>query len=275
MSEAAATGIRRILVALDASSESLAALEEAASLAARLEAELDALFVEDIDLLNLAALPFAREFNVLTRGVRSLDRETIERDLRLQASRARRALAEAAERRRLHWSFQVARGRVDTEILAASCQCDVIAVPKATRSRSGLGYMARALVESMSCSVLLASAQAVPRDGVVAVVLGGAPSDDAALDMAGRLAFDDRSRLVVLLTDEAITRPAAEARLKGFAGRTTWRRIASIGASDLSRAVEEVDARLLVVATDRRAAEALAPAIEQAGCTVLLVRAEG
>jgi hypothetical protein len=51
--------IHRILVALDASVRSLAALEAAAELAAEWHAELLGLFVEDVELLRLAATPAA------------------------------------------------------------------------------------------------------------------------------------------------------------------------------------------------------------------------
>ena len=53
--------LRRIVVGLDAGPRDRAALEAAAQLAARMQAELVGLFVEDIDLLHLAGLPFARE----------------------------------------------------------------------------------------------------------------------------------------------------------------------------------------------------------------------
>ena len=53
--------IKRILVALDASAANRTALQTAALLASELQAELQALFVEDINLLRLAELPFARE----------------------------------------------------------------------------------------------------------------------------------------------------------------------------------------------------------------------
>ena len=49
---------RRILVAIDASAASLDALAAATALASRLGAALEGLFVEDEDLLRLAALPF-------------------------------------------------------------------------------------------------------------------------------------------------------------------------------------------------------------------------
>ena len=46
--------IRRILVALDASPHSQAALQAASELAAALKAELVGIFVEDVNLLHLA-----------------------------------------------------------------------------------------------------------------------------------------------------------------------------------------------------------------------------
>ena len=55
----------RILVALDASPQSEAALRAAAELAALLEAELEGLFVEDINLLHLCGLPFGREIRLV------------------------------------------------------------------------------------------------------------------------------------------------------------------------------------------------------------------
>src|SRR3989304_3336351 len=55
-----ARGPKRIVVALDTGSLSRAAIETAARLAIGLRAELEALFVEDVNLRRLAALPFAR-----------------------------------------------------------------------------------------------------------------------------------------------------------------------------------------------------------------------
>ena len=62
----------RILVALDASPRSLAALSTAGALAAELDAELSGLFVEDINLQRLLALPFAREFCLLSGQLQPL-----------------------------------------------------------------------------------------------------------------------------------------------------------------------------------------------------------
>ena len=102
--------IRRILVALDASLHSLAALEAASELAEALKAELVGIYVEDINLLHLAGLPFAHEVSYLSVAVRQLDSPSMERELRVQAERARQVLAGVAGRRQLRWSFRVVRG---------------------------------------------------------------------------------------------------------------------------------------------------------------------
>jgi len=62
-----ARALRRILVALDASRSSLEALRAAAALAARMGAELECLFIEDVNLVRLGQLPVARQVT-LTGG---------------------------------------------------------------------------------------------------------------------------------------------------------------------------------------------------------------
>lgn len=148
--------IKRILVALDASTDSLAALDAAAKLAARLEAELVGLFVEDINLIRMAKLPFTREHRF--SQVWSVDHEEMERALRLQASQARRALSQAAEPRSVRWSFKVVRGQVTPEVLAAALEADLLTLGKASRllsRRNRLGSTARAAAQQAPHSVFL------------------------------------------------------------------------------------------------------------------------
>ena len=88
--------IRRILVALDASPHSFAALEAAAHLAAHLEAELSGLYVEDENLLRGAELPITRMVGSFSGEVRPVERGDMEQQLNVQAARARRALEQIA-----------------------------------------------------------------------------------------------------------------------------------------------------------------------------------
>src|SRR5215204_3884792 len=76
----------RIVVALDASSYSLAALRAAADLASLLDTELEGLFIEDINLVYLCGFPFSQEIGSYTATARRLENITIERQLRTQAT---------------------------------------------------------------------------------------------------------------------------------------------------------------------------------------------
>jgi len=88
--------VKRILIALDPSRRGQSALQAAAHLAVGTGAELAGLFVEDINLLRLAGLPFAREMGMLA-GSRALGLPDVERALRVEATRAQRMLADAAD----------------------------------------------------------------------------------------------------------------------------------------------------------------------------------
>ncbi|RMF77434.1 MAG: universal stress protein, partial [Nitrospirae bacterium] len=91
---------RRIVVAVDASADSLAAVRAAARLAEALSAELHGLFVEDANLVRLARLPFAREVR-LSAAPRRLEAAALERELRALAAQARQAFEEEARRCRV------------------------------------------------------------------------------------------------------------------------------------------------------------------------------
>lgn len=118
--------IRRIVVSMESTPQDRAALEAAADIAARLHAELVGLFIEDIDLLHFAGLPFAREVGFPSATRRPLDVSAMERSLRSLAEESRRALAEIAARMPLRWSFRVARGSSSMELLAAAGEADLL-----------------------------------------------------------------------------------------------------------------------------------------------------
>jgi hypothetical protein len=119
-------GPRRILVALDASRDSLLALPVAAALAARAGGVVEALFVEDLDLLRAASLPLARQVALPTGEARPLDPATLHAELRALAARLREAVASAAARRGTAWTFRVARGRRTLEVAGAAREADLL-----------------------------------------------------------------------------------------------------------------------------------------------------
>jgi hypothetical protein len=125
--------IRRIIVVQEPAGAARV-LDAVAEAAAALEAELLGLFLEDVELLHFAGLPFAREIGVSARP-RGLDVQTMERRLHFQAEEARRALAAATEGKALRWSFRVERGSVPTQLRKALADADVVVLPGAGGDR--------------------------------------------------------------------------------------------------------------------------------------------
>lgn len=182
MADVTTPSFRRILVGLDASRASLDALSAAAALAARLGSDLAGLFVEDEDVLRLAALPFAGIVRIPSGERSALDRAAVESELRALAAGAREALAREAAGRRVAFTFRVARGGVVAEVLAAAREADLLVLGTGGHRRSGhgeVGATARAAALTAATSVLLLRRGGRLGEPVVAVVDGGEGSAGA------------------------------------------------------------------------------------------------
>lgn len=272
---------QRILVALDDSAHGRAALEAAAELAGRLHAELLGVFVEDINLLRCAALPFAREVGFLSGMERALDIAGVERRLKAQALRLQQALAEAAERVRVQWSFRIMRGHVAVELLSALEAADLIILGKAAQSlgrqRVRLGSTARAVLAQASRTVVVLQ-HGMPLGRPVVAVYDGSPAAARALAVAARLAQADDKNLVVVITaaPEAGDRVQAQAEswLLAHGLRARYRYLPDAEALGLARAARAEDGRVLVLdgTNPMLQEEMLRTLLEATSCPVVLVR---
>lgn len=229
---------RRILVALDASTPRLAVLEEAAELASSLRAELRGLVVEDIRLLRLAGLPFAREIAACSATMRDLDLAVMERMLRSRAEQVRGALAAAAERLRVRWSFEVARGSMTSASLEAAQDADMLIIGK---ERPGLHPL------------LPRTARHVGSPLVVAY--DGRPAAERSLEIAAELtpARSDRVAVVIVAEDPAAARQVRQKcnawmSTHGWPGAACARSAAS--AEALAQVTTQLEGRLLMVGSD-------------------------
>jgi nucleotide-binding universal stress UspA family protein len=271
--------LRRILVALDSSRESLDALEAAARVAARMQAELTGLFVEDIDLINLAALPFAREIALSGSGGRKLSPESVEKAWKSQAAAARQALENAARQASLRWSFRVTRGRVEAEVMAACGEADLVALGKAIRPltrRARLGSTARAVTAGAPSAVLLAGGPApASHSSRVMVSYDGSACARRALALAIRMARNDGGDLAVFLLPGARDRDALQQEVVArTADQGLTLSFRAVAPADLAAAFHLEHGGLLVLGADCLPvdADALAGLVEAANCPVLLIR---
>ncbi len=212
--------IRRILVALDASPDSLAAAEAAAEMAALLNAELHGLFVEDAELLRLVESPLAREIDLLTASAHDAESAAVEGQLRAHARKAREALDALADRLRIKSSFQVARGTVAQEILTAAAEADLVTLGRigwTVRHRRDLGKTARALISGRRGRVLLLGRSVAVKAPIV-VLYDASDAGRDALDLAVHLADRRADPLRVLLIGDDPDALRAEATGRHAAG---------------------------------------------------------
>jgi len=273
--------IRRILVALDTSHDSLTALEAAVDLAATLEAELLGLFVEDTSLLRLAGLAVAREMRYPFITAARLDRARMERALRAQAEQARRALAAASERRHVAWSFRVVRGEVASEVLEAAMEADLLTLGKASRRiiRSvRVGSTARAATERAPCCVLMLQRDVGIQPPVV-VIYDDTPTGQKAITMAARLAGQEIGDLTVLILADTLDeaqRLRAEAadllRKWDLDLKVRYRRLADTSSTTLTREVQSRGGGMLVLGGTILDREALQRLLDAVDCPVMVVR---
>lgn len=272
--------IRRILVALDMSPHSLAALDAAVQLAAGLGAEVTGLFVEDDVLLRSADLPLTRESSPLSRVPRQLDSRQIEREFRVQARRLERRLQQSADQVRVRWSFRTVRGTVTAEVLGAAADSDLITLGKIGRSplsSKRLGSTVRAILAEAHGPALILR-QGLELDHPVVVLYDGSSSAQTALAIAAQLAQIDEQELIVLIprdiqNDSGRLQAQAVGWVTSQGITATYRKTAGRRPATICHAVQQADGGVLVLPHDARQidADALEALLNEIDCPVLLV----
>ncbi len=155
-----------VLLLVDASPSSLAALAGAAGLARHQHCELIALFVEDRDLHASAGHPFAREISRLSGESRPFDRELLVTRMARQRRQIEAMLTELEREAPLRWRLEVVTGPVFESVHAAAVTADWVVLGKAGWSAghgTQLGSVARRLLEAGDRRLLLWHA-ATPND---------------------------------------------------------------------------------------------------------------
>ncbi|NLC21120.1 MAG: universal stress protein [Halomonadaceae bacterium] len=148
----------RVLVLLDASRHSLAALAAAVELAGRQRAELVALHVEDIELLHCSAFPFACEIGAQSGLSRPLTSSSLAATIDQQRKRVKQTLLAAVAGRQLKHRLEISRGEIVAAALALAQPGDVLMLGKAgmgERWGNRLGSTSRRLILQAPCAVLL------------------------------------------------------------------------------------------------------------------------
>jgi len=252
--------LRRVLVVFESASTGEAELSAAVGLARQLSAELTGLFIEDMNLMRLAALPFARELGRESAVWRPISAAHLEREFRRQAEAAREALRAAATALELAWSFSAVRGTGLRPAFELAREPDLMVVPR--RRRSAAAQTRRA------------AAPAQP----VAVLFDGSAGALRALETAHLVTAPAGTPLVILISatehgdfEKLRTQVREWGEGLGLKVRAVWLRDA--GAPAICAAAKEHHAGMLFLhdAVPPRDERAYARLVAGAPCPVVLV----
>lgn len=272
--------IKRILVALDNSPSSRAALEAAAELAAGFQARLVGVFIEDINLLRVAELSFTQEVGLFSATSRRLEIRRVERQFRGQAQQARRALELMARAVEVEWEFRVARGMIAAELLSVASETDLVILGKAGWSPLGrrrLGSTARhILVQGSQLTLLL---QPGTRLGMpLLAVYDGSMTSRKALFTLRHLVQGKVGKVVVLvLAGEVEQAEKLQQTVSSVLGdseletRLLWQK--GITGGRLARFINTEGFRLAVIPdAGTLGRDAILSILDRTECPILLVR---
>ena len=246
--------IRRIMLALDAMHCEAALIEAAVLIASKLEAELDALFVEDSDVYAVADLPITHEISLGSARERAITGPHVEQALRCLSREAQQRFSAVTRRSRVKGEFQVTRARRGEALSDASARVELLLLQPRERT------IVRVRIQETRA----------PR---VFVLCGATAASRRALELAARLAHQDHHVLEVIAGGEVDA-----AQLAGI--EKTGLRVnlhahpAGTDSLDMLREVENRPGNMLLVAGDLTPAKDRRAVLEELShlrCQVLLV----
>jgi hypothetical protein len=207
--------------------------------------------------------------------MRPVDIAYIEREFRLHADLTRKALEDTAAASSLRWSFQVVRGQPLSAVLSAAGQADLLVVG-GTVHAAARGALPAAVASKAGRGAALRRAARGLRARPVAVLYGGSPRAERALEVAEALSTCSGSSLAILVPadseDEFKTlRGQARARLAGHEGaaRIVWLQGHDLQTVAQAATAEDAATLLCQDPLDNRQLAALLAAVR---CPLVLVR---
>ena len=269
--------IERVVVPLDAASETGTAIDTAARLAARWRVPLHGVFIEDEELIGFAGLSFARQVT-LGAGLEPLTKDQVEDHFRASAERARRELAAAADRHGVKWSFEVVRGPLAPDTLGG--EHDFVVAGAATRpigDHFRISSRCWSWLALIARPFLLAKREWDTGGSVFTLLRRRGPQSARTLDIAAQIAGFHGGTLTVAGTpDLAGSDDFAEwvsALLEGHS-LSLQTEPAETEPAALRQRIIELDCRLLVLEASEADAQPgeLREFVEHLACDVLIIR---
>jgi hypothetical protein len=174
----------------------------AVELADLLHLDLLGLFFEDTSLLDLAGIPFSREFRPLGGGWHTINLEQLLHDFELAARSIERKFMGAAKRLPSGYQFEIARGSPAKTFASVSRRDDIVMIIEpqspAERATQQFAWLLEAAFRSTAAVMLVPPHIARTKGPVVAIA---ASAGDPCVRAAAAIALAAKEELVIIGTD--------------------------------------------------------------------------
>ena len=270
MTDAGEAAPRRVVVAIDAGDPGRRVLEDAARLAARLEAELVGLLIEDSEQLAAADLPVTRLVPSQAGHATALDAAAMRRAYRVWSANSRRRVAATAEHWNVRWSCQSNQGLAIDQLLGLTRAGDLLALSAPSRWIDAPST--HRSIEQAACSVLLVQRCGTRAKTVAVAFQGREATLAAALDLAKHY----RGPLLVLALgerpeDAAALEEQVRSWLQTHREQADIMRLSAPRDDDVARVLEERQPGTVVYDRQGAFAPLLNHALERQACSILML----
>lgn len=192
---------QRILVAVDTSSHSRAALRAAAELAQQLEGQLHGLFVQDETWHKISKMPSVVSVNELTGRTQTLEEQYLKEQIKRLKRRLRRRLKTVSRENRIPHTWKTVQGRVEEEILRAAQEADLITIGRRGSSfpeKRKLGSSAKTIIRTAEKPVLILK-KGLRLGNSITAIYDGSEESQQGIKVALRMAQKNESTLTILV----------------------------------------------------------------------------
>jgi hypothetical protein len=200
----------KVVVTVDIESSLSPTLELAIALAVASRSNLHGLFIEDMDLLRVANLPFAREVILASGRPRILDNQQLFRSLNARSRHFRQSLERYAQQSSLAWTYSTVRGNRRSMQLAESADAQFLIIGRPPDKYSQVVKRKRILLINdqnsrlnQALDVVLANIPEQPVE-LLLVTSAETPVGDSLQRLTGQLEAHPNSRLIQVEPDELI-----------------------------------------------------------------------
>lgn len=190
----------RVLAGFGAIADEVATIDTAMTLAQALEADIAGCFVEDVDLLNLAALPFARAVRPADRSVLEIEHEQMKKQISRAASTCENQLIARASGASVRCSFKTMRGVYSAEIARETATSDIVVMNPLNlphRRHDAVSLLVDGVRKARG-AVVLPERYRRSTGGPVVLVTTGSDGEQTVFELADRIARGMNNKTIIL-----------------------------------------------------------------------------